>query len=403
VPRLRLPTAGSSRNLRALVLGLVLSLAVPAFAAARVPQGFVGMVLDGPLFPVAAAKANLADQLDQMVANGVESLRVSFDWAYAQPYASWRDVPLADASEFVNVGGIPTRFAAMDQLIGLAAQRGLTVMPIVIDAPSWDAERHKGTLVAVPKANAPYAHFLTALVRRYGSRGSFWQDHSPTVAVRMWQIWNEPNITAFWPVQPFEPRYVGLLRAANAAIKSADPSAKVVLAGMPNFSWTHLTKLYKIRGARGLFDVVAIHPYTRQPQGVITILTKVRQVMNAAGDTRKPILADEVSWPSSVGRTFHQAGFDFATTEAGQARNLSTLLPMLGKDRVRLGLLGFYYYTWAGTERRNGLAFDFAGLLRFSSGIFVKKPAFGVFHHWALTLESCRKKGLRATICLQPG
>jgi hypothetical protein len=132
---------------------------------------------------------------------------------------------------------------------------------------------------------------------------------------------------------------------------------------------------------------------------VITILGYVRQVMNQAGDRSKPIFADEISWPSSLGRTKHNVGYDFATTETGQAQNISTLLPMLARDRVRLGLGGFYYYDWAGLERDGHLAFEFAGLFRISGGRFIAKPAFDAFQHRTLSIEGCRSKGPLATDC----
>jgi hypothetical protein len=190
-----------------------------------------------------------------------------------------------------------------------------------------------------------------------------------------------------------------MLSAARVAIKSADPSAKIVLAGMANYSWIDLSKVYKVQGARSLFDVVAIHPYTKTPRGVITILSYVRRVMNANGDRRKPILADEVSWPSSAGKTKHNVGLDFATSEAQEARNVGQLLPLLAKNRKRLNLAGFDYYTWAGRERRNSLPFEFAGLFRYTADRFIAKPVFGVFKREALALEHCRAKRLRATSC----
>jgi hypothetical protein len=49
--------------------------------------------------------------------------------------------------------------------------------------------------------------------------------------------------------------------------------------------------------------VVGVHPFTRTPQGVISILQRIRAVMDKAGDRKKPIIADEVSWPSSFGQT----------------------------------------------------------------------------------------------------
>src|SRR6266480_2334120 len=78
-----------------------------ATAAGAVPQGFVGMMIDGPLYPNTDPSVDLAHQLDRMVATGVQSLRLTFDWAATQPYASWKKVPAADKSQFENVGGIP--------------------------------------------------------------------------------------------------------------------------------------------------------------------------------------------------------------------------------------------------------------------------------------------------------
>jgi arabinogalactan endo-1,4-beta-galactosidase len=205
----------------------------------------------------------------------------------------------------------------------------------------------------------------------------------------MWQIWNEPNISVFWWKHPYQRSYVKLLHAAHDAIKHRDPGAKVVLAGLPNFSWIQLGKLYKVRGVSKWFDVAAVHPYTKTPKGVITILQKARQVMDQNGDRNKQIVADEISWPSSRGKTDHNVGFDFATTERGQARKLAKMLPMLGANRKSLNLLGFYYYTWATVENPNGLAFDYSGLEKYdpTTGVFTAKPALSAFTNAALALE----------------
>jgi hypothetical protein len=384
-----------------LVLALALVCLAPAAGQARVPAGFAGIALADPVFPPGKPTIDLSKQLDAMVASGVESLRVVFNWSYAQPYKSWQDVPAAQMSDFTDAGGIPTRFDQMDEIVGLAAQRGLKLVPTVVYAPAWDSARHPKNTYARPSSDAPYANFLTALVDRYGPGGTFWQGQSPVMPIRMWQIWNEPNINVFWPVQPFEPTYMPLLKAAHDAIKRADPGAKIVLGGMPNYSWLNLQHIYKYRNARSLFDVVAIHPYTKLPQGVISIIGKVRTVMNQAGDRSKPILADELSWPSSLGKTT-RSEFDFATTEAGQAQNIAQILPMLARDRARYNLLGFDYFTWAAVETRGSVAFNFSGLLRISGGRFTAKPAYNSFRNAVLAMESCRRKGSVATTCVQP-
>ena len=373
----------------------------PPVSTAVGPE-FVGMNIDGPLSPIGASDADLGAQMQQMVAAGVGTVRVVFDWSYAQPYGRWSQVPADIKSQFVNDNGIPTRFGDLDEVVTLAAQYGLRLLPIVLYTPGWDAAPHPTDAFASPKKDGPYANFVSDLVDRYGLHGTLWQTTTPVVPVRMWQIWNEPNIHVFWPKQPFQASYLALLSAAHRAIKEIDPGAKVVLAGLPNFSWRQLAKIYQFHGAKGEFDVVAVHPYTADPNGVITILGYVRQVMNAAGDARKPIIADEVSWPSSLGKTVHNNGLDIATTEAGQARKIAELLPLLGADRKRLNLLGFYYYTWAGRDDRNGGAFDFAGLFHYGRNAFTAKPAFGAFRTAALALEHCRKKGIVPTVCASP-
>jgi polysaccharide biosynthesis protein PslG len=367
---------------------------------AAVPAGFVGVNLDGPMFPTDPG-INMAQQMDVMVASGVESVRISLDWRSIEPYPSWSDVPTSQRSEFEDVDGLPLRLASVDQFVVTAAQHGISVLPVVLDAPPWDSKSQRGIAAAhTPKSDAPYGTFLKALIARYGPAGSLWQSHSPKLPIRMWEVWNEPDISGYWSIQPFERTYAQLLQVAHAAIKKADPGAKVVLAGMVNASWTYIAQLYRIRGVRDLFDVVAVHPYTRLPNGVLQILTNVRQVMNAAGDAHKPIIADEVGWNSSRGKSPNHFGIE--TTESGQANNLGKLLPMLAANRKRLDLIGFDYYDWAGADDTGGPEFDFAGLFQYRNGQFTAKPVFGVFSRDSLALEHCRVKGSVATSCSKP-
>jgi hypothetical protein len=352
-----------------------------------VPKGFVGMNLDGPAL-IPQDHVNLSSQFAHMANSGVQSVRVTFSWAAAQPYATSADVPAARATDFqAGAGNVPTSFSATDQIVELAAEHGMSVLPVVIYTPGWDAASNPGGGLSAPKRDRPYGDYLTTLIGRYGPAGSFWSTHTgiPKRPVRMWEVWNEPDIVGYWPIQPFAVSYVALLRAARAAIKKADPGAKVVVAGFPNASWKQLETVYKVKGARSLFDVVDVHPYTKQPAGVITILGYVRDVMDKAGDTRKPILAGETSWPSSLHRTPHM--FDFETTESGQAQNISSLLPLLAANRRRLGIIGFDYYTWVGDEYHGAYPFNFSGLLRYSGGKLSAKPALTAFSKAAHALE----------------
>ena len=145
--------------------------------------------------------------------------------------------------------------------------------------------------------------------------------------------------------------------------------------------------------------VVAVHPYTARPSGVIVILSRVRAVMDRNGDARTPMLATEITWPSSQGKA--PAQFGVSVTEAQQAQRLDALMPMLIRNRARLRLSGFYWYTWMGDEtpRPAPYAFDYAGLLKYVHGVIAPKPVLGVFARWALAIEQCRRKRATALVC----
>jgi hypothetical protein len=216
--------------------------------------------------------------------------------------------------------------------------------------------------------------------------------------IRSWQIWNEPNLGYYWK-QPFASTYVSMLKVAHAAVKHADPGAKVVLGALTNTAWKSLGQVYKIKGAKNLFDVVSVNGFTKVPANVIEFMVFVRRAMARAGDGAKPLMATEVSWPSAKGKT--KATFDFITTEAGQARNISKLLPLIGQARLSLHLASFYWYTWMGQEDPNSGAFNFSGLLGFHDGDVTVKPALRAFKTGALALEGCKRKGAVATSCIR--
>jgi hypothetical protein len=410
-PRLRLDARTVRRLLATgcLVALAAIASAVPTQAGASggmsqrlagtpVPIGFVGVNIGGPLF---SDNVNLDQQFNVIVASGAQSVRVVFNWAQAQPYKTLGDVPSDQQANYVDENGVPTSFAATDQIVAAAAARGLALLPTVLVAPNWDAGTNRQGGLAPPADLNAYGNYLRTLIGRYGPHGTFWQSHRPRVPIRAWQIWNEPNLSTYWP-QPFAASYVRLLRVAHAAVKRADPGAKVVLGAITNYAWKYIGQIYAIRGAHRLFDVIAVNGFTTTPNNVILFLELVRRAVNRLGDRQKPILATEISWPSAAGQPVRHQDWD--TTEWGQARNIAALLPMLAAQRASLLLSGFYYYTWV---TQSGLPanddFSYAGLLNYepTSGQIIAKPALAAFRGAALRLELCGKKGFQATQCLR--
>jgi hypothetical protein len=370
-------------------------LALPATASARVPQGFVGMNADGPLL---GGGVNLDAQMGTMARGGVESIRASFYWSAAQPVSSWIFIDPAAYPHYTDVGGIPTNFEPTDVLVGAAARHGISVLPVVWQAPGW-ASRHPGSPSSPPAGTGPYARFLIALAQRYGPRGTFWMKNPtmPKVPIRDWQIWNEPDATKYWSDQPFVPDYTSLLKASRPALRSVDKGARAVLAGFPSRSWVSLARLYAA-GAKRYFDVAAVHPFSLPVANIPRILLQDRRVMAKYHDDKKPFFVTETSWPSAKGKTSTRYGFE--VTPSGQAAKAKAVLNSLARMRTALHVERLYWYTWISLDSSKEAPFDYAGLQTLTpGGTLVAKPAFGAFTRTALKLEGCRSKRAVATSC----
>ena len=179
----------------------------PAAASAKVPEGWLGVIADGPLTRQGAA---LDGEWDLMRDSGAQSVRTAFYWPNAQ-----------------RQEGVAPDLSGFDATVLSAARRGLPVLPIVTGTPGWAGEKRDDE--TSPRAPGLYAGFLRALVARYGPAGSLWAEHPEIAArpIRAWQVWNEPNLTRYWSRQPFAKRYVKLLREADGALRTADPGARV--------------------------------------------------------------------------------------------------------------------------------------------------------------------------------
>lgn len=352
-----------------------LAAAPQAGAAQRVPFGFFGVSVGGPLF---RADVNQSREFALMARVGVESVITEVNWNFLQP----------DESQ-------PPNWARIDRLVGNAARRGMRVMANVLYSPRWAAQDPGSG--ASPPDPGKYAGFLRLLIQRYGTAGTFWSEHPalPALPIRDYQIWNEPPSKGFWSLQPFQKRYVKLLQAARFAVKVTDANARVVLAGLTWKSWEDLEKIYRA-GGKGLFDAVSLHPYTIRPPDVKYIVKLNRRVMVRHGDGRLPVLITELSWPSAKGRTRDRYGYEVTPTE--QAAKLAQVLPLLAEARKRLRIERVYWHDWASPDLGDR-TFAYSGLRQIRGIRLTDKPALAAYRRGTLALEGCRRKGSTSRRC----
>jgi polysaccharide biosynthesis protein PslG len=378
--------------LAVLVVALLLG-AAPAAAAERVPARFFGVVAEPDLLhdrALGPVGTTLENEVAAMSGAGVGSIRASFFWARIQPYRTWDEIPEAGRGDFTDVGGRPYAFGETDRLVAAAAARRIGVLPVLLWAPAW-AAKYRNEFASPPKDPKQYGEFAAVLAARYGPTGDFWREHPelPRMAIRDWQVWNEPTMLGFWLDQPFAKAYVKLLQAARPALRRVDSRARVVLAGLVYDSPRALRAIYGA-GGRKHFDVVGLHPFTLQVRNVAALIEQAREVMRDHGDARKPALVTELSWPSARGKVPRQYGYEM--DEKGQAARVRSALPYLAARRRALRIERIYWYSWLTREVDPEYPFDYAGLRRLEDDRVVAKPAFAAFSRTARELQGLRAR-----------
>jgi hypothetical protein len=293
------------------------------------PRSFFGLVAD---HVGAASGAERQAVLDQVEATGVGMIRQKFEWSRIEVAPGVYD------------------FGFYDQYVADVTRRGFDVLPLLFEPPPWRSARPavgaaRGTYP--PRSNAEFAAFAAMLVRRYGPGGTFWSEHPglPARPLRSWQVWNEPHIRAYWPTGQDPAEYVAMLREVGAAIKSVDPGAEVVAAGLSETNVgvpvdEYLRGMYAA-GARGTFDTAAVHPYASSADITYDIMARARRIMNRSGDTGAKLWVTELGWA-----TWGQTRNPFNLGPEGQAELVRRVWATLVSERDALGLRGLIYYNY---------------------------------------------------------
>lgn len=335
---------------------LLTALAAVLVAAPAAPAAEVGLVPDLTWGISAAEQDRTAAAIGDL---GAKWVRLNVQWKY------WEY-----RGPSITIQDSGSRRAA-DRSVELARAAGSKVVLMVYNAPDWAAAASSSE-GQVPRSPQDYANFMRTLAAHY--RGK----------VDAYEIWNEPDLQRFWSTGPSATQYTALLKAAYAGVKAGDPDAKVVFGGL---SWdytrdgSYLSRAYSY-GAKGHFDVLAIHPY---PQGDLARwlgwIRAARATMVANGDAAKPIWLTEFGANTST-RAYDPANgaWQGGITEAAQAELLTRTFTLLESEPY-VGVVCWYNLRnnyWSGDDP-SSVEGSF-GLLRTD---FSPKPAYYAFKRYA--------------------
>lgn len=279
---------------------------------------------------------DMGREQSRVAATGVRYIREEFDWDTIQPTPGTWD------------------FSRYDELVADAAQRGLTVLPLLMRVPSW-AGRHPHTLPTDP---SDYARFVARVAQRYGRGGDFWREHSNLnggLAPQYFELWNEPYLPQFSDGDPSPARYARMVKASVIAGRAANPRARFLLAadttsamvaGGHDREW--IDAMYAAVPDLGrYFDAVAVHPYSvnapnrfdaNNARWQFGRLDQIHRRFAAHGDGGKHL------WITEVGFTTCPRNSD-CVSETAQASYLTDVYA-LASTRYRPYVDAVIWYGW---------------------------------------------------------
>ena len=245
-----------------------------------------------------------------------------------------------------------------DRIVREAAIRDVTLLPVLMRLRTIQNPEP-------PRTPAEYAQWRARVgffASRYGAEGEFWREHPelPYRPIRVWEVWNEPNYRPFWGGRRPDPvEYRRVLATGRAALRAADPQARIVAAGL---AWRHDGGRYLSSVLRGggacLLDAAAIHPYANSVSQSVGYLERARAILDRHGAGEAQL------WPTEVGWRVARPGRFAVPTEAEQARRLTRFATAAESRResLRLGPLVAFALRDKITPRTG--SFDGWGLLR---------------------------------------
>ncbi|MCB9076307.1 MAG: O-antigen ligase family protein [Anaerolineaceae bacterium] len=258
---------------------------------------------------------DLASTLEALHAGGLTWLRQPIRWADLEPepgHFNWQpldrittaithfnQLTLSKNNPFLPIQSPtqPTILSANQHPHSPAFK----LIAVFLTSPRWARAPHT-TATAPPLAPSDFGRFARAFAARYHHQ------------IAVYQIWDEPNLSANWGRTFVDaPAYAALLREGALNLREIDPEAIIMTAALAPTLETgplnlndidYLDRLYQVKANRW-FDIVAAQPYgfDRDPSDPAMSATLnfrrvelLRQVMLNHGDAETPIWATAFGW-----------------------------------------------------------------------------------------------------------
>lgn len=278
----------------------------------------------------------------RLAADGMTTARFDAAWAWAEPK---EPAVGTDHSYDWNPAARPNQ--SLDRIVAAFARHGIRMSAALTTAPKWAGS---GRTWMLPEHYQDFADFSGAFAARYGSRGTFWDEHPelPRKPVVEYGVWSEANASSmFWTSTPNPAEYVKALKLVSPAVRAADPAGQVLASiGWIDFE-NFVGGLYDA-GIEPLIDGYSFHPYAPSAGSIIDLVRRMRALTVARGDGDVPLHITEIGQPADL----DGAGSDTATSGkvSDAARAATHALAAEALVRSDCGTTNYLMYALVGSE-----------------------------------------------------
>lgn len=358
------------------------------FDAARKPIPWS----DGPQLGVNAF--NLQAEPHQEVVTRTLELARDLGARYVRMQVPWEDIEIHGKGDFVdrrndiNGDGTPDpidAWAKYDRIVATARSFGLELIMRVERPPRWaragfDATEvfqqglhEDGNSTGPPDNFADYGDFMRALVSRY--RGE----------VRLFQVWNEPNLRVEWNWQDPKPEdFVKLLHEGATAAREANPDAVILFPSLsptdgldkraPISDLDYLDRVYDAGGG-AYFDIMSgqsyglgqppeEHRYVRlrnrgdwnwarpiDTRNDVSRIVLLHEVMERHGDGDKAVWIGEFGWNSAPDSVPPERRFTWGepVSEETKAEYIIGQMERARAEWPWIGVMNVWMLRWGGS------------------------------------------------------
>ena len=206
--------------------------------------------------------------------SGIHILRIAFQWDAMEPSKGKFD------------------YLFWDYFVKSAYKNHITLIPYVCYTPRWNSTGDSTNFWNhTPVDYNEFGVFVSKLVNHYKKY------------IQSWELWNEPDIPDFFSGNAED--LARLVKIGSEAVRKADPTALVVLAGLAHHTDFTL-KLFRDYGISKYVDVVNCHDYSETWSG--EPVESITNYISTLSDIIKKYGDGQTLWTAEVGYSDFRKG-----------------------------------------------------------------------------------------------